>query len=107
MPVVIEEVEVQVGTPPTSARTVPFAPEPKKEEVAIAVGTPEPLELFARTEFAAIEARPMVWPAPRVVKVPVRPLLIVAEVVATLDTFPAPLLITSWPAVRFEEVAMP
>jgi hypothetical protein len=31
----------------------------------------------------------------------------VTEVVATEETFPAPLLITSWPAVREDEVAMP
>jgi hypothetical protein len=49
-------VATHVGTPPTSARMVPFVPVPKRDEVAIAVGTAEPPVPFAQREFAAIAA---------------------------------------------------
>ena len=64
------------------ARIVPAVGVPKKVEVAMAVGTAVPAVPFARTLLAAMVASPMVWPEPRVVRVPVRPLLMVAEVVA-------------------------
>ena len=55
-------------------------------EVACEVGI-EPLTVAPRTP-ALIVARPMVCPVPRVVKVPVRPLVIVALVVATVLSTP-------------------
>lgn len=60
----------------------------KREEVAIAEGTPEAPMMFPRTEFAAIAARPMV---PVVVIVPpVMPLFVAIEV--TVPEPPPPVL---------------
>lgn len=60
----------------------------KREEVAIAEGTPEAPVMFPRTEFAAIAARPMV---PVVVIVPpVMPLFVAMEV--TVPEPPPPVL---------------
>jgi hypothetical protein len=56
-PVPAVVVATQVGMPPTSARTLPFVPIPKKDEVAIAVGAAVPPVPFASTVPAAMFAR--------------------------------------------------
>src|SRR3989344_3944453 len=89
-PLLIEEVATHCGTSLFQASTWPPEPVPKKEEVATAVGTALAPVLLARTELAAMEARPMVaLEPPTSAPAPterVSPLLPVRVVVATLAT---------------------
>ena len=100
VPLIVESVDVatHVGTPPTSARTKPLLLVPKSVEVATTVGTPEAPEEFASTLFAAMDESPIVaFDPPMSAPAPaesVMPLLLESEVVAMLETFAPPLLIT-------------
>lgn len=81
-------VSVVAPVPPRFTASVPVVSESAipSDDVARAVGTAEPLVLFASTEFAAIAARPKEFDAPpelRVVIEPVRPFAAVTVVVAT------------------------
>ena len=87
---------------PARSPVTPEAAMLKSEEVASAVGTAEPLPMFAKTELPAIAASAKEGlDAPRTGNaVQEMPDLQVAEEVATLPIAPVPLPKRSWPPVK-------